>query len=323
LKERLDKELEIALRENIISLPVNNSQPTYPDFFLEKFEVSKNQTRSGFSCHLIGRHDFCSHHEKSTNFTIFPSHPEIQISCNFNSTNILFRATRNCWKTEELIQNSTKSSIPSPLTYLPNNLTEEQCLFMSKSDIFLSPVNSKNCNLSCLNKTSCLNDEENFEISQNLSKIDTPVNFMPMNSNKSFKKLGDVEVNGSKASFGALIVTLVIFVILFLMGLVSCSGTENAAQFSPRESCSIEEEIVTDDRNQLIGDRQKSEKPVSERPISNSLEGDKRHQSSGYSSMTQTESEKENKKVRKVSGRLVKTQVQVHRTTFQELESMI
>ena len=47
LKERLDKELEIALRENIISLPVNNSQPTYPDFFLEKFEVSKNQTRIG------------------------------------------------------------------------------------------------------------------------------------------------------------------------------------------------------------------------------------------------------------------------------------
>ena len=47
LKERLDKELEIALRENIISLPVNNSQPTQPDFFLEKFEVSKNQTRIG------------------------------------------------------------------------------------------------------------------------------------------------------------------------------------------------------------------------------------------------------------------------------------
>ena len=80
------------------------------------------------------------------------------------------------------------------------NLTEEQCLFMSKSDIFLSPVNSKNCNLSCLNKTSCLNDEENFEISQNLSKIESPVNFMPINSNKSFKKLEDVEVNGSKVS---------------------------------------------------------------------------------------------------------------------------
>ena len=47
LRERLDKELEIALRENIISLPVNNSQPTQPDFFLEKFEVSKNKTRIG------------------------------------------------------------------------------------------------------------------------------------------------------------------------------------------------------------------------------------------------------------------------------------
>ena len=47
LRERLEKELEIALRENIISLPVNNSQPTQPDFFLEKFEVSKNQTRTG------------------------------------------------------------------------------------------------------------------------------------------------------------------------------------------------------------------------------------------------------------------------------------
>ena len=47
LRERLDKELEIALRENIVSLPVNNSQPTQPDFFLEKFEVSKNQTRIG------------------------------------------------------------------------------------------------------------------------------------------------------------------------------------------------------------------------------------------------------------------------------------
>ena len=47
LRERLEKELEIALRENIISLPANNSQPTQPDFFLEKFEVSKNKTRTG------------------------------------------------------------------------------------------------------------------------------------------------------------------------------------------------------------------------------------------------------------------------------------
>ena len=69
--------------------------------------------------------------------------------------------------------------------------------------------------------------------------------------------------------------TLVIFAILFLMGLVGCSGGESSPQFSPRESCSIEEEIVSDDR-QLIANRQKPPGP-GEKPVPNPQEEDKRY----------------------------------------------
>jgi len=131
------------------------------------------------------------------------------------------------------------------------------------------------------------------------------------------------QASKNNASEAAIIVCVIIFLILFLMAVVSCrrrSGDEEEQLTTPRESYSIEEEL-SDGTDNLPDNFLRETNPKMR------LEKNGYTESSGYSSMTQTENtqntQKKKPKSSKCAGRLIRTQVQVHRASFRELESLI